>query len=44
MVTQARVVAMSKQKWSDSGNVMKVEPAENTLKLLVVYRKEMKLL
>lgn len=30
----ANVVALSDQKWSDSGNVMKVEPARNRSKVL----------
>lgn len=30
----ANVVAMSDQKWSDSGNVRKVEPARNKSKVL----------
>lgn len=32
MVAWAKVVAMSDQKWSDSGNVMKVESAEQRAK------------
>lgn len=33
MVAWAKVVAMSDQKWSDSGNVMKVESAEQRSKV-----------
>lgn len=34
----------SGQKWSDSGNVIKVDQQETDQKLLVMHRKEIKLL